>query len=111
MVDALRRSGSGRGGHHEVATGQREIDFEYADALKTADNAITFKFALKTIAQQHGLRDVHAKPIHGINGSGMHTTEPVVARRAGTPSRPRQPVRAVGHRPSYLAGSSPTPGG
>ena len=54
--------------------GQHEIDFEYADALQTADNAITFKFALKAIAQQHGLYATFMpKPIHGINGSGMHT--------------------------------------
>jgi len=38
-----------------VAAGQHEIDFEYSDALRTADNAVTFKFALKAIAQQHGL--------------------------------------------------------
>jgi glutamine synthetase len=60
--------------HHEVAAGQHEIDFEYADALQTADNAITFKFTLKAIAQQHGLYATFMpKPIHGINGSGMHT--------------------------------------
>lgn len=59
--------------HHEVAIGQHEIDFKYADALKTADNVITFKFTVKAIAQKH---DLHAtfmpKPIFGINGSGMH---------------------------------------
>ena len=60
--------------HHEVAAGQHEIDFEYDDGLKTADNAITFKFTLKAIAQQHGLYATFMpKPIHGINGSGMHT--------------------------------------
>jgi len=60
--------------HHEVSIGQHEIDFKYADALKTADNVITFKFVTKTIAQKY---DLHAsfmpKPIFGINGSGMHT--------------------------------------
>ncbi|VVB52766.1 Glutamine synthetase [uncultured archaeon] len=60
--------------HHEVSIGQHEIDFKYADALKTADNVITFKFVTKTIAQRN---DLHAsfmpKPIFGINGSGMHT--------------------------------------
>jgi glutamine synthetase len=75
MVDALEAFGiSVEAAHHEVAAGQHEIDFEYADALKTADNAITFKFALKAIAQQHGLYATFMpKPIHGINGSGMHT--------------------------------------
>jgi len=60
--------------HHEVAEGQHEIDFEYSDALRTADNAVTFKFTLKAIAQQHGLYATFMpKPIFGINGSGMHT--------------------------------------
>ncbi|MCA1725212.1 MAG: type I glutamate--ammonia ligase [Thermomicrobia bacterium] len=59
--------------HHEVAIGQHEIDFRYADALQTADNAITFKFTLKAIAQRHGLHATFMpKPVEGINGSGMH---------------------------------------
>jgi glutamine synthetase len=41
--------------HHEVAVGQHEIDFKYGEALATADNAITFRMALKAIAQRHGL--------------------------------------------------------
>ena len=59
--------------HHEVAPGQHEIDFKYADALKTADNAITFKHAVKSIAYKHGLHATFMpKPVFGINGSGMH---------------------------------------
>jgi glutamine synthetase len=75
MVDALEAFGIRvEASHHEVAAGQHEIDFEYSDALRTADNAITFKFALKAIAQQHGLYATFMpKPIYGINGSGMHT--------------------------------------
>ncbi|MCI0346569.1 MAG: type I glutamate--ammonia ligase [Chloroflexi bacterium] len=75
MVDALEAFGIRvEAAHHEVAAGQHEIDFEYSDALRTADNAITFKFALKAIAQRHGLYATFMpKPIHGINGSGMHT--------------------------------------
>jgi glutamine synthetase len=75
MVDALEAFGIRvEAAHHEVAPGQHEIDFEYSDALRTADNAITFKFALKAIAQRHGLYATFMpKPIHGINGSGMHT--------------------------------------
>jgi glutamine synthetase len=60
--------------HHEVAESQHEIDFKYGDALTTADNVITFKFATKTIALLNGLHATFmAKPIYGINGSGMHT--------------------------------------
>ncbi|WAM35672.1 type I glutamate--ammonia ligase [Caldicellulosiruptor acetigenus] len=60
--------------HHEVAPGQHEIDFKYDDALYTADNVVTFKLVVKTIAQRHGLHATFMpKPIYGINGSGMHT--------------------------------------
>ena len=60
--------------HHEVAPGQHEIDFRFDDALVTADRVMTFKMAVKTIAQRHGLHaSFMPKPISGINGSGMHT--------------------------------------
>ncbi len=60
--------------HHESAPGQHEIDFKYADALKTADNIMTFKLVVKTIAQKHGLHATFMpKPLFGVNGSGMHT--------------------------------------
>ncbi len=60
-------------GHHEVALGQHEIDFRFADALRTADNVLTLKSAVKAIAAQHGLiASFMPKPVFGINGSGMH---------------------------------------
>lgn len=60
--------------HHEVAESQHEIDFKYSEALDTADKVITFKFATKTLALQKNLHATFmAKPIGGINGSGMHT--------------------------------------
>lgn len=59
--------------HHEVAEGQNEIDFKYGDALTTADNIMTFKLVVKSIAQRHGLHaSFMPKPVFGINGSGMH---------------------------------------
>src|SRR6476619_1034874 len=59
--------------HHEVAHGQHEIDFRYADALKTADNIATFRFVVKHVATQFGLlASFMPKPIYGQNGSGMH---------------------------------------
>src|SRR5687768_11531665 len=75
MVNALEAFGIRvEAAHHEVAPGQHEIDFQYADGLRTADNAATFKFTLKAIAQLHGLYATFMpKPIFGINGSGMHT--------------------------------------
>lgn len=60
--------------HHEVAEGQHEIDFRYSDALTTADNVMTFKMALRSIAKSHGLfASFMPKPFYGVNGSGMHT--------------------------------------
>lgn len=60
--------------HHEAAPAQHEIDFKYTDALRTADNFMTFKFTVKSIAKRHGLHATFMpKPKTGINGSGMHT--------------------------------------
>ncbi|MGH7512363.1 MAG: type I glutamate--ammonia ligase [Gemmatimonadales bacterium] len=60
--------------HHEVAAGQHEIDFKYADALVTADNLTTFKFIVRNVANRYGyIASFMPKPIEGINGSGMHT--------------------------------------
>ena len=60
--------------HHEVAQGQHEVDFKYADALTAADHIMTFKLAVKTLAQKNGLHATFMpKPVFGINGSGMHT--------------------------------------
>ncbi|MDO4634373.1 MAG: type I glutamate--ammonia ligase [Streptococcus sp.] len=59
--------------HHEVAVGQHEIDFKYADVLKACDNIQLFKLVVKTIAHKHGLYATFmAKPKFGISGSGMH---------------------------------------
>lgn len=59
--------------HHEVAPGQHEIDFKYADALKHCDDIQTFKLVVKTIARKYGLHATFMpKPLFGVNGSGMH---------------------------------------
>ncbi len=59
--------------HHEVAPSQHEIDLRYADALTMADNVMTYRLAVKEIAQEN---DIYAtfmpKPIAGENGNGMH---------------------------------------
>ncbi|MBP8252845.1 MAG: type I glutamate--ammonia ligase [Herpetosiphon sp.] len=74
MVSALQNFGIRvEASHHEVAIGQHEIDFEYGDALTTADQAVTFRTVLKAIAQLNGLYATFMpKPIAGVNGSGMH---------------------------------------
>ena len=59
--------------HHEVAPGQHEIDFKYADAVTACDHIQTFKLVVKTIARKHGLHATFMpKPLFGVNGSGMH---------------------------------------
>ncbi|WP_392456348.1 type I glutamate--ammonia ligase [Chryseomicrobium aureum] len=59
--------------HHEVAPGQHEIDFKYANAVEACDNIQTFKLVVKTIARKHGLHATFMpKPLFGVNGSGMH---------------------------------------
>lgn len=74
MVECLTQMGFDiEASHHEVAEGQHEIDFKYADAITTADNVVTFKYAVKAVAATHNLHATFMpKPIFGINGSGMH---------------------------------------
>ena len=60
--------------HHEMSPAQHEIDFQYDEALSAADNIMTFKLVVKTIAKRHGLHaSFMPKPKYGENGSGMHT--------------------------------------
>lgn len=77
IVDTLERLGFDmEADHHEVSRGQHEIDFKYADALRTADNVTTVKIITRLIAAQHGLHATFMpKPIFGINGSGMHVNQ------------------------------------
>lgn len=71
--------------HHEVAIGQHEIDFRYSNALKTADNAVTFRVLVKILAQQKGLYATFMpKPIRGINGSGMHVHQSLTYKANGS---------------------------
>jgi glutamine synthetase len=85
MITALEAFGiEVEAGHHEVAAGQHEIDFRYCNALKAADSAVTFKYVLKAVAQQHGLYATFMpKPIRGINGSGMHVHQSLASLKTG----------------------------
>ena len=85
MVNALEAQGIVvEASHHEVASGQHEIDFEYGPALPTADNAVTFRVTLKAIAQRHGLYATFMpKPFYGVNGSGMHCHQSLADARTG----------------------------
>ena len=96
--------------HHEVAIGQHEIDFEYGDALTTADRAVTFKYVLKAIAQTHGLHATFMpKPLENIAGSGMHVHQSlgVACHRTERVRRQRAiPMACLGLPNSSLPASS-----
>ncbi len=60
--------------HHEVGPSQHEIDMRYADALRMADNVMTYRTIVKEVAHAHGVYATFMpKPLAGHNGSGMHT--------------------------------------
>ncbi len=77
IVDTLENLGfEMEADHHEVAEGQHEIDFKYADALSQADNVTTVKIITRQIAAKHGLHaSFMPKPVFGVNGSGMHCNQ------------------------------------
>ena len=60
--------------HHEVAPGQHEINFRFADAVHSADNAVNMRYTIKAVAHAHNAYATFMpKPLQGVNGSGMHT--------------------------------------
>jgi glutamine synthetase len=70
--------------HAEVGHGQHEIDFRYSDALTTANNAVTFRIALKVIARQNNLYATFLpKPIRGMSGNGMHVHQSLEYKATG----------------------------
>ena len=93
-------------GHHEVALGQHEIDFKYGDALKTADNSITFKYVVKAVAAEHDLYATFMpKPIFGINGSGMHTHQSLFSLEGKNLFfDPNDPIKISSLAYSYMTG-------
>lgn len=90
---------------HEAAPGQHEIDFRYTDLLRTADNILTFRLVVRTVARRHGLHATFMpKPVFGINGSGMHTHISLFRDGANAffdPAAPYQLSRTCMH---FLAG-------
>ncbi|PSR25162.1 MAG: type I glutamate--ammonia ligase, partial [Sulfobacillus thermosulfidooxidans] len=91
--------------HHEVSPGQHEIDLRYADALRTADNIVTFRFVARTVALQ---RNFHAtfmpKPLQGVNGSGLHLHQALFKDGVNAFQDPKHPdgISKIGLR--YIAG-------
>lgn len=70
----LERMGiSPESSHHEEGPGQNEIDFRYSDALTAADNALTFRTIVETVARSNGLwADFGPKPMEEEPGNGFH---------------------------------------
>lgn len=107
LMDALSEIGLNvEMGHHEVALGQHEIDFEFDDALRAADNILTMKYTVKAIAAQHGLvASFMPKPIFGINGSGMHCHQSLFDARGNNlffDENDKYKLSKVGH--GFIAG-------
>ncbi|MDN5309221.1 MAG: glutamine synthetase [Methanolobus sp.] len=62
--------------HHEVAPSQHEINFRFGDVLSTADNVVTFKYVVRSVAYHQGYyASFMPKPLYGVNGSGMHSNQ------------------------------------
>ena len=86
--------------HHESGPGQNEIDFRHADPLTAADNAVTFRAVVRTIAAQYGLwADFSPRPLPDNDGSGMHVnlsaSAPDIADSRCGPSGPHTGHDAV----------------
>jgi len=91
--------------HHEVAPGQHEIDFKYAEALDIADKIVTFKFVVRTTAQRHGLHATFMpKPIYGIAGSGMHMNQSLMKGERNAFYDPREPFGLSQDCMNYVGG-------
>jgi glutamine synthetase len=70
--------------HHEVAPSQHEINFKFADALSTADNAVNLRYTIKAIAHKNGAYATFMpKPLQNVNGSGMHTHQSLFTQAGG----------------------------
>lgn len=91
--------------HHEVAPGQHEVDFRYADVLTTADNIATFKFVVRSLANRHGFAaSFMPKPIQGQAGSGMHTHQSLFQGRDNAFFDPKTETRLSATAMAYIEG-------
>lgn len=91
--------------HHEVAVSQHEIDFQYADALKMADQIVLAKLVIKQVAAEHGLyASFMPKPIQGQNGSGMHVHQSLFKGNTNAFYSPDAPYNLSDTGRAYLAG-------
>jgi len=99
--------------HHEIAPGQHEMDFRFAHAMKTADNIVTFRVALKILAQQQGLYATFMPKAHPRHRRQRHARAPELCYAANGSNAFSDP--GDGHGLStiakrFMAGSCCTPG-
>ena len=92
--------------HHEVAPGQHEIDFHYAEALASADAVVTLHYVIKAVAQNVGLYVTFMpKPLFGVNGSGMHVHQSLsTLGNVNAFYDPRDPYRLSHVAYNFIAG-------
>lgn len=91
--------------HHEVAPSQHEIDFRFGDVLSTADNVVTFKYVVKSIAYHKGYYATFMpKPLFGVNGSGMHTNQSLFKNSKNVFYDPDTPTQLSQKAMYYIGG-------
>ena len=96
------------GAHHEEGPGQNEIDFRYSDALTAADNAMTFRSVVKTVAARNGLyADFSPRPLPDSPGSGFHINMSVKAE-SGEDLLPHMIAGILEHVPEITVFLNPT---
>jgi len=91
--------------HHECAPGQHEIDFKYGNALKMADDVMTFKIVVKRVALTHNLHATFMpKPIFNVAGSGMHVNISLAGRDGNAFVDENDPLGLSSNAYSFMTG-------
>jgi len=91
--------------HHENAPGQQEIDLRYADALSMADNVMTFRYLIKEVAIDEGVRATFMpKPFGQYPGSAMHTHMSLFEGEVNAFHSPDDPLQLSDVGKSFIAG-------
>lgn len=105
-IEALESMGiSVEYSHHENGPGQQEIDLRYADALSMADNVMTFRYVIKEVALDEGVRaSFMPKPFGQHPGSGMHTHMSLFEGEVNAFHSPDDPLQLSPVARSFIAG-------
>lgn len=91
--------------HHEVAPSQHEIDLRYDEAMKMADQVITYRTVVKQVAAANGMYATFMpKPLAGVNGSGMHVHQSLFTKGSNTFFDEKDPLFLSQTAKHYIAG-------